>query len=123
VRGCDVRLTLPRLSPTPQAQADANHRGLDRHSLITLKSDPIGCVEMDFWVVAKKAEGQRRKLTNSVHEPATYKAHYIEGGLVHVCLWNQDQPACVTLNPRYNDPLRIGATAGAAPIPRIESAR
>ena len=30
---------------------------LDRHSAITIDSDPIGCIEMDFWVVVKKAEG------------------------------------------------------------------
>jgi len=78
---------------------------LERHSPITINFDPVGGFKMYCWVMAKKAEGQRRKLTKAVHRPATYKAHYIEARLVHVGLWNQDQTACVALDPRYNDPL------------------
>ena len=78
---------------------------LDGHTPITPNSDRGGGFNMDSRVVAKKAEGQRRKLTKAVHGPATYEAHYMEARLVHVGLWNQDQAACVALDPRYNDPL------------------
>jgi hypothetical protein len=48
---------------------------LDRHSPITIDSDPVGGFKMDCWVIAKKAEGQRRKLTKAVHAGAMFYSH------------------------------------------------